>query len=302
MKTMQKESRGKDFGGLIRYIFDRDDAGKDAGRFICGSVTSDKKEVIVKELQSARSRRPDVEKAVWHNALRLPAGEKLTDEQWVKVADDFMKGMGFTDAHAWVAVQHDDPEGQHLHLCASRIGYNSNLWLGQNSNLQATKLAHALEIKHGLQVTGGPTSDHPHPSRKPSSGAIAKALRTDAAPPIMLIQQAIDRALAVPTTLEDMIVLLSCEGIECRVNRNATSINGLSFSLDNHRFTGSQLGASYKWASLKARLKNDDNAKNEGPRATTPPPRYWFGWTGWKGSYPLPTEELRRFTCKTRKF
>lgn len=85
-------------------------------------------------------------KPVWHNSLRLPDGEHLPTEQWVEVADDYMKRMGFSETHLRAYVLHDDKDGQHIHIVASRIDATSGkLYLGKNENLISTRIIQNLK-------------------------------------------------------------------------------------------------------------------------------------------------------------
>lgn len=108
---------------------------------------------LIAEFDGTKQLRPDVQKAVWHNSLRLPDGELLTVEQWSCIADDYMRRMGFSDTHLRCYVLHDD-DGQHIHIIASRIDlYAGKLYLGRNENLISTRIISELEIAHGLTVT-----------------------------------------------------------------------------------------------------------------------------------------------------
>ncbi|MFA9343014.1 relaxase/mobilization nuclease domain-containing protein, partial [Escherichia coli] len=76
--------------------------------------------------------RPDVQKAVWHNSLRLPKGESLTAKQWFCIADDYMTRMGFSETHLRCYILHDDENGQHIHIIASRVSLDAGkLYLGR---------------------------------------------------------------------------------------------------------------------------------------------------------------------------
>lgn len=268
MKTMQKESRGRDFRGLVNYLFSRDSREKAPGRLITGNMASSSPESIIREFQCARNRRPDTEKAVWHNNLRLPAGDTLTDEQWASIAADFMTELGFTSAHPWIAVQHDDEEGQHIHLAASRVGFDGSLWHGKNSNLIATRIAHELEKKYELTITRGTDGHEPPATRKPTSGELGKALRTNTLPPRLVIQRAIDRALQSQPSLSEFVLDLELEGIEVRINQSANGINGLSFGLSDQQFSGSKLGGRYKWNELRKGLSDEQSHGHNQPAST----------------------------------
>ena len=96
---------------------------------------------LIAEFNATKALRPDVAKPVWHNSLRLPKNEALTDAQWSEIADDYMSRMGFSETHLRCYVLHDDAAGQHIHIIASRIDLsNRSLYLGKNENLISTRI------------------------------------------------------------------------------------------------------------------------------------------------------------------
>ena len=121
MKSMRRVSRGRSFLGLMTYLLRRDaehrqQPGVPIGGTVCGTTARD----IARELRSAAQQRPDIIKPVWHQALRLPQGERLPPLTWCRIAEVFMEEMGFDTAQQpYAVVLHDDPQGQHIHIAAS---------------------------------------------------------------------------------------------------------------------------------------------------------------------------------------
>jgi hypothetical protein len=147
---MQKIQRGSGFRGCADYLFDHD-----GGRVVGGNMVGTTPRALAAEFGVTRRQRPDIAKPVWHNSLRLPVDERvqMTDEKWREIADDYMRGMGFSDQHPRVYVHH---EPGHIHILASRVGIDGSLYLGRNENLRSTSLIQRLEQLHGLTVTKGP--------------------------------------------------------------------------------------------------------------------------------------------------
>jgi hypothetical protein len=70
-----------------------------------------------------------------------------------------MKRMGFSETHLRAYVLHDDKDGQHIHIIASRIELNfGKLYLGKNENLISTRIIQDLEQDYQLTRTKGPES------------------------------------------------------------------------------------------------------------------------------------------------
>lgn len=256
MKGMQKISRGKGFGGALRYAFDRE-AGAESGIFVGGNMSGTDPRSLTAEFAAFRDLRPDIEKPVWHNALRLPQGERITPERWNAIADDYMQRMGFTEQHPRAYVMHDDPEGQHIHIIASRVAIDGGVYLGRNENLASTRHIQDLERAHGLTITKGPDYDPDTgrivmPDRKtPKKGEIDKAIRTDEEPPRQMLQRLIDEAKADRPTAPQFAERLEAAGVTVRANIASTGrMNGFSFEIDGLPFKASQLGDAYKWGRL----------------------------------------------------
>lgn len=153
MKGMQKIKRGKSFAGVVQYALKPGSHHKSNPIVIGGNMLGGSALELISEFNGTKQLRPDVQKAVWHNSLRLPEGETLSNDQWVSIADDYMKKMGFSDTHLRCYVLHDD-EGQHIHIIASRIDIaGGKLYLGRNENLISTRIISELEMSHGLTVT-----------------------------------------------------------------------------------------------------------------------------------------------------
>ncbi|EPA1785151.1 relaxase, partial [Escherichia coli] len=96
MKGMQKIKRGKSFTGVVRYVLQPGAHHKSDPVVIGGNMLSGSALELISEFNGTKQLRPDVQKPVWHNSLRLPDGESLTAEQWSSIADDYMERMGFS--------------------------------------------------------------------------------------------------------------------------------------------------------------------------------------------------------------
>ena len=150
MKGMQKVSRGRGFRGALNYAFERRD-GKDQGDLIGGNMAGTTINQLSKEFGRFRKLREDIKKPVWHQSLRLPKGETLSNEQWDEVGHDYMKRMGFDkDKHQYTFVLHDN---DHIHIIANRIDINGNIWLGRNENIESTRHIAQIEKDHNLTIT-----------------------------------------------------------------------------------------------------------------------------------------------------
>ncbi|EIW6902067.1 relaxase/mobilization nuclease domain-containing protein [Salmonella enterica] len=259
MKGMQKIKRGKTFNGLISYLLKPASHHKSDPSVVGGNTIEIFAEALSAEFNATKLLRPDVSKPVWHNSLRLALGEQLTTEQWKLLADDYMKRMGFSETHLRAYVLHDDREGQHIHIVASRIDATSGkLYLGKNENLISTRIIQQLELDYSLTRTKGPeakassTSPSPKPKRKKTRNETMQEKRTGELCSKTVIQEAIDTLITSKISEEEFVQQLAAQKIKAVPNRASTGrMNGFSFEYNNVSFKASQLGKKYSWKNLE---------------------------------------------------
>ncbi|HDL8281135.1 TPA: relaxase/mobilization nuclease domain-containing protein [Yersinia enterocolitica] len=271
MKGMQKIKRGKQFEGAVFYVLKPGKHHKCDPYVIGGNLVGDMAREVIEEFNQSKQLRPDIEKAVWHNALRLKQGEMLSANAWVSFADDYMKRMGFSDTHLRCYVLHDDEAGQHIHIIASRIDLNGGkLYLGRNENLVSTRIISELEITHGLTVTKtAPFLSNAQPKRKRiSRNEQMLSERTGLPSPKEALQQILDKSLTDTPDLLTFIKRLEEAEVGWTANVASTEkMNGFSFSYRDIAFKASQLGKAYSWVNLQKQLNyNPDHL--EALRAT----------------------------------
>lgn len=255
---MQKIKRGKSFAGVVQYALKPGAHHKCDPVVIGGNMLGDSALELIAEFDSSKQLRPDVQKTVWHNSLRLPDGESLSNDQWVNIADEYMKMMGFSDTHLRCYVLHDDSAGQHIHIIASRIDLNGGkLYLGRNENLISTRIISELEIAHSLTVTKTAHSITPkQPKRKRiSRNEQMLSVRTGVPCPKKSLQRIIDKSLADTPDLLTLIKRLEEAEVGWTANIASTGkMNGFSFEYRDIAFKASQLGKGYSWANLQKQL------------------------------------------------
>lgn len=258
---MQKIKRGKTFNGLISYLLKPASHHKSDPYVVGGNVIESFAEALIAEFNATKLLRSDVSKPVWHNSLRMPVGESLPIQQWKKIADDYMKRMGFSETHLRAYVLHDDKDGQHIHIVASRIDATSGkLYLGKNENLISTRIIQDLEKDYQLTRTKGTDALKPSSSpakRKKSRNEAMLEDRTGEKCPKTIIQEAIDTLLTSQISEHDFVQQLAAQKIKAVPNRASTGkMNGFSFEYANISFKASQLGKKYSWKNLEPFIIN----------------------------------------------
>ncbi|WP_244638495.1 relaxase/mobilization nuclease domain-containing protein [Pantoea agglomerans] len=260
MKGMQKIKRGKSFAGVVLYALKHGTHHKTDPVVIGGNMLGDSAAELIAEFTASASLRTDVAKPVWHNSLRLPHGDSLSEKQWVSFAEDYMTRMGFSETHLRCYVMHDDEAGQHIHIIASRVDLiGGKLYLGRNENLISTRLIHELEKDHCLTRAKGPSPSHsPSPARKRkklSRGEQQKEKREGQPTAKTFLQNTIDDFLTSANDISGFVEALAENGIATIPNISSTGrMNGFSFEYAGIAFKASQLGKTYSWANLQEKL------------------------------------------------
>lgn len=97
---------------------------------------------------------------VWHCSLSLRAEEGMrTDEEWRKIATDFVKAMDFDDPDSprascrWVAIRHgvSTNGNDHIHIAVNLVREDGTKASVHNDFHRAQVAARALEVKYGLE-------------------------------------------------------------------------------------------------------------------------------------------------------
>ncbi|HAK8471979.1 TPA: relaxase/mobilization nuclease domain-containing protein, partial [Escherichia coli] len=203
-------------------------------------------------------------KPVFHAFLSLPKNEHLTDEQWQEIAKDYLKEMNINiEKHQYICVRHNDTDQDHIHIVANRVGLDGSVWLGQHSAFNTIAACERLEIKHGLTITQSLKGQKSEVSA-PTKNEIEQALRKGEKPARLVLQNALQAALVGKPDLSTFVERLQAVGIEPRFNVASTgNVAGVSFSVGDVAFKGSQLGKKYSWNTIKNKVIYDKNRDDE---------------------------------------
>lgn len=239
-------------------------------------MTGDYANELIAEFDTASSLRADIAKPAWHNSLRLPQGDKLSNEQWKLIADDYIAQLGFSDTHLRCYVLHDDPVGQHIHIIANRIdSVSGKVNLGRHESLKSGRIIQELEIKYGLTITKGPEPLKPTDTGKETNKAIPQKSKKISRNEAMFeqrtgeicnkqqLQMLLDKSLADSPDVKTFLIRLEEAKVSCTANIATTGkMNGFSFEYVGIAFKASQLGKKYSWSNLQKLLNYEPERDN----------------------------------------
>lgn len=276
MKGMQRIKRHKSFVNVVKYVLKSGSHHKRDPVVIGGNMTGDCANELIAEFNTASERRTDIAKPAWHNSLRLPKNDKLTNAQWIKIADDYMNQMGFSDTHLRCYVLHDDSVGQHIHIIANRIdSVSGRVNLGRHESLKSGRIIQELEIKYSLTITKGSEPLKPTDTGKETNKAIPQKSKKISRNEAMFeqrtgeicnkqrLQMLLDKSLADSPDVKTFLMRLEEAKVSCTANIAITGrMNGFSFEYVGIAFKASQLGKKYSWSNLQKLLNYEPERDN----------------------------------------
>lgn len=254
-----KVSRGSGFAGLLRYAFDTNNHEHSLKNpeIVSSNMASKTPEELASEFGLARRLRRDIKKPVFHTALALPAGEKLTKEKWDAVVRAYMVEMGFDlNNHQFVAVIHRDTDFEHVHIAANRIGLDSKIWLGQWEAKQAIAATQKLEQVFGLKLTKG-LDDEPRLVKAMTDGEYQEKARTGKDPVRLELAAIVRRVRDRSKSFRELVDGLAKQGVMLSPNGQTGTVSGASFKYKDAVISGSKAGKEFAWKALSAAVKFD---------------------------------------------
>jgi hypothetical protein len=247
--------RGRGFRGCLNYLL----ADHKGAEIIGGNMVGRDPKALAKEFANVRSLRNDCEKPVLHIALRMPDGEDVSAEEWLRIALRLLRLMGLPLDRPWLLVKHPD---QHVHILISRIAFGGGLWLGRWEALKLIQATQIIEREFGLTLTPGRGGRNKKQVRL-TSGQLRKIQRevergeVPEVPVKIAIAERIEKALVESNgTFEDFRARLEKLGVTTRLNLAKTTnhVYGISFTYEGLTMKGSKVARAYSWQGLQELL------------------------------------------------
>lgn len=244
---------GKSFDGLVRYQFAgrRDQpADKQAEILTSAGVSEESAAEMIGDFNLGRAVNPRLGYPVWHTSLSFNPDDaaRLNSDKMRAIAEGYLQKMGLDNTQYVIVRHHDQPDNQHLHIIANRVGYDSKT-IDDGRNFYRSKLAlQELIAEHDLTPIKGQRPELQHPER----------LRgTDLARHEMLI--IVNQAVAAETQRPHLLTALRAAGIgvEERFDK-AGKATGISFEKDGYKFKGSELGRHLSSAGIDKQLASNE--------------------------------------------
>lgn len=257
-----KTTKGSGFGGLLRYVFEKEKA-----RYIGGNMAGTTPEELTSEFRAIAKRNSKVQIPVAHISFSPSPSEHLDDLQALEFAQAYMDKIGFGE-NQWVLAGHNDTktsngqERPHFHIIANRVRMTDakvvTAWrdwrrsevalreLEEEFNL--VKVQPSWEIDKGAPSTG---QQRRYKREKEKYEALERDLPPEY-PVKVQLQKIIDRATASCPTIPTLIEQLQDAGVEVKIGFTRTGkVKGISYQLNKVAFSGTHLGKAYTFPGLQ---------------------------------------------------
>ncbi|MBK7017400.1 MAG: relaxase/mobilization nuclease domain-containing protein [Sulfuritalea sp.] len=240
-----KISKGQGFSPTLNYVMQ-----KDGAQPLGGNVAGQSPAEIASEMQTIAQQNQRCAKPVLHVSLSVPPGQRLTDDQWRQAADRWMREMKIDpDRHQHVIVRHTDAQHDHIHIVINRVN-SQTLAVASDQNDRRRSMTAVRQIEKELGLSA--VSDSEKGRRAAMRQAIFESTRESKG------------------DFNRFAAALQKRGIDVKLNQASTSkVTGISYQQPGQApVKGSDLGKSYGWAGLSARLqKSADFAAAQQARA-----------------------------------
>ena len=241
--------KGASFRGALNYVLE-----KDAAKIIGGNMSGESPRELSAEFSATRKLNNKVRNAVYHVSLALPAGERLTDDTWGKLATRYLYHMGLDPlTHQYTVARHHGTDHDHIHIIASRIDYNGQVFNVYNDRKKSLDVVRQLEKDYGLKQI--PSTRAPG-KPKIKQGEYDMQRRTGRKSEKVIVSDAIRAILGEEGT---MPVRKFCEELEARgiiaipgIADNGR-VQGFSFQNGTRTYSGATVGQG--WQYLAPRLE-----------------------------------------------
>jgi hypothetical protein len=240
----------------VRYQFEgrkEQPSDKQAEVLVAVGVRSDSATHMTADFNRGRQLNPNLGQVVWHTSLSFNPDDaaKLDSVKMLAIAEGYVQKMGLDKTQYAIIRHHDQPDNQHLHIIANRVGDDGQTIKDGQNFFRSKQALKELIQEHGLTPPKGLRAEKQHPAQLQGAELTKHELR-----------QALHQALATATTRPALLATLQAQQISAREFANkAGEVTGISFEKDGTVFKGSQLGRGYSLAGINQQLTTNQAAQ-----------------------------------------
>ena len=168
-----KISSTENLGGALGYNFKKVEKGE-ASILLAQGLYQNKEGTytmaeVFPDMQALIPEKCRTKKMVFHCSLNPHPDEKLSDEQLVQIAKEYMEALGY-GKQPYIVFKHNDIAREHIHIVSLRVDSRGQKISDKFERRRSKKITEALERKFGLI-----------PSSKVSENTVAEMPKIDTA-------------------------------------------------------------------------------------------------------------------------
>ncbi len=144
-------TKGTSTSATLDYHFKKMEQGE--AKLLDTNILTPEREEMKAEYSDIERSNNRVKNKCFHVSISLPKNENLSNDDFIKLGKDYMKGMGF-EKTAQSIFLHKDKEHSHIHIVSPRIDYNGKSISDSKDHKKSYELCRKLETKYKLsQIT-----------------------------------------------------------------------------------------------------------------------------------------------------
>nr|ADN18087.1 Relaxase/mobilization nuclease family protein [Gloeothece verrucosa PCC 7822] len=243
---LTKIVKGKNFDGVLRYIF-----SKPKAKLVCQNLQGTTISERVSEFNEISSQRKRVQRPVFHVSLSLPKVQEVSKGKWKRIVNYYLLGMGFDDCR-YVAVRHRDREHDHVHIVASRVTNNGLLVSDSWDYLKTQAVARQIEKRYHLTPT-------PSSNQCLATSPTVRERRSGVESVRTRLQKQITLAAFASKSVSELVERLKEQEIQVSFKMEGSFRKGIIYHYQNLHFSGSNLGRGFSEYGLNRYLLGHSN-------------------------------------------
>ena len=248
-KSLSRQS----FAGCVNYVMK-----KDAEVLKAEGVMAIDKRSMIDSFEFQQSVRPEIKSPAGHITLSFSPedSEKISNDFMVKLAEEYMQKMKFTNTQ-YLIVRHHDTHHEHCHIIYNRINNDKKLISKHNDFKRNEEVTKAIKHKYGLTFGKDKLSvnrDKLHGSER---------TRYE-------IYDAILKGIKGCESLSEFENRLKVHDIELKLKykRGSNEVQGVSFTKNNTSFKGSQIDRLFSIKRLERVFKLNEKERKDAESQT----------------------------------
>ena len=148
-----KISATENLGGALGYNFKKVEKGE-ASILLAQGLYQNKEGTytmaeVFPDMQALIPEKCRTKKMVFHCSLNPHPDDKISDEQLVQVAREYMEALGYGN-QPYIVFKHNDIAREHIHIVSLRVDFDGNKINDKFEGRRSKKITNALEKKYNL--------------------------------------------------------------------------------------------------------------------------------------------------------